>query len=417
MSAGHAEIWLGTGWRVAASGPRGALWRARSGNARNLCSAALLARRWRSCALPLLALEGPFGGREVATHHQEGGHRGEGIPRRASTRRRPGAPVEWAVMAERAGTEPSVFTRILRGEIPGEIVLQTDDVFVLKDIAPKAPVHLLVIPKTDEYRDVTELAAGDPKLLAHMVEVAKTVAAQAGQESFRLDLQHRPRRRPDRLPRPCARAGGRSGRRARRGLDDRRYARRGKGYVTDVDEGTPHGRTPHRELRRPEVPGRGLGDPHHGGRRHRDGAAARPAGPAAQPDREAVPAGRGAGARQRDHARRRAGAGAGRRAAHRGAAADGPQRPGPRSGRRGVERAHPRGRPHVVAGGDAEPGDPHRPRQGHPGEDPRPEVVRRGDRPATRSRSASARPAPARRTSRWRRPCRRCSASRSTASS
>ena len=89
-------------------------------------------------------------------------------------------------MAERAGTEPSVFTRILRGEIPGEVVLQTDDVFVLKDIAPKAPVHLLVIPKTDAYRDVTELAAGDPKLLAHMVEVAKTVAAQAGLDSFRL---------------------------------------------------------------------------------------------------------------------------------------------------------------------------------------------------------------------------------------
>ncbi|HEY0374687.1 MAG TPA: HIT domain-containing protein [Amnibacterium sp.] len=89
-------------------------------------------------------------------------------------------------MTERASTEPSVFTRILRGEIPGEILLQTDDVFVLRDIAPKAPVHLLVIPKTDRYRDVTELAAGDPRLLASMVEVARTAAAQAGQESFRL---------------------------------------------------------------------------------------------------------------------------------------------------------------------------------------------------------------------------------------
>ncbi|MGN6743692.1 MAG: HIT domain-containing protein [Amnibacterium sp.] len=89
-------------------------------------------------------------------------------------------------MTERASTEPSVFTRILRGEIPGEIVLQTDDAFVLRDIAPKAPVHLLVIPKTDEYHDVTELAAGDPKLLAHLVEVAKVAAEQAGQDSFRL---------------------------------------------------------------------------------------------------------------------------------------------------------------------------------------------------------------------------------------
>ena len=89
-------------------------------------------------------------------------------------------------MAERVGTEPSVFTRILRGEIPSEIVLQTDDVFVIRDIAPQAPVHLLVIPKTDAYRDVTELAAADPKLLASMVEVARTAAEQAGAGDFRL---------------------------------------------------------------------------------------------------------------------------------------------------------------------------------------------------------------------------------------
>jgi histidine triad (HIT) family protein len=89
-------------------------------------------------------------------------------------------------MTERESTGASVFTRILRGEIPGEIVLQTDEMFVLKDIAPKAPVHLLVVPKTDEYRDVTELAAADPALLARMVEVATAAAAQAGQQDFRL---------------------------------------------------------------------------------------------------------------------------------------------------------------------------------------------------------------------------------------
>ena len=105
---------------------------------------------------------------------------------RTRPRRVAAPPVEWAVMTERASTEPSVFTRILRGEIPGEVVLSTDEVFVLQDIAPKAPLHLLVIPKTDAYRDVAELAEGDPKLLAHMVEVARTVATQAGYDSFRL---------------------------------------------------------------------------------------------------------------------------------------------------------------------------------------------------------------------------------------
>jgi histidine triad (HIT) family protein len=89
-------------------------------------------------------------------------------------------------MTERVGTEPTIFTRILRGEIPGDIVLQTEDVFVLRDIAPKAPIHLLVIPKTDEYPDVVSLADGDPRLLAHMVEVARIAADQAGASDFRL---------------------------------------------------------------------------------------------------------------------------------------------------------------------------------------------------------------------------------------
>jgi histidine triad (HIT) family protein len=89
-------------------------------------------------------------------------------------------------MTERVGTEPSIFTRILRGEIPSEIVLQTDEVFVIRDIAPQAPIHLLVIPKTDEYPDVAAVAEHDPQLLASMVEVAQLAAKQAGAADFRL---------------------------------------------------------------------------------------------------------------------------------------------------------------------------------------------------------------------------------------
>uniref|UniRef100_UPI0026053218 HIT domain-containing protein n=1 Tax=Microbacterium sp. TaxID=51671 RepID=UPI0026053218 len=54
-------------------------------------------------------------------------------------------------------TEPSTFTRILTGEIPGEIVVDTGTVFAIRDINPQAPLHMLVIPKTEQYRDVTEL--------------------------------------------------------------------------------------------------------------------------------------------------------------------------------------------------------------------------------------------------------------------
>lgn len=82
--------------------------------------------------------------------------------------------------------EPSIFERIFTGEIPGQIVGESENVFALVDIAPKAPVHLLVIPKTSKYRNVVELAAGDPALMAEMVELAELVATAQGVPEFRL---------------------------------------------------------------------------------------------------------------------------------------------------------------------------------------------------------------------------------------
>jgi histidine triad (HIT) family protein len=83
-------------------------------------------------------------------------------------------------------SEPSIFTRIRTGEIPSEIIAETDNAFAIRDIAPKAPVHLLVIPKTEEYRNVVELAAGDPELLAEMIGLANSVAAEHSDGGFRL---------------------------------------------------------------------------------------------------------------------------------------------------------------------------------------------------------------------------------------
>ena len=83
-------------------------------------------------------------------------------------------------------SEPSIFTRILQGEIPAEIVAETENVFAIRDIAPQAPVHLLVIPKTAQYRDVVALAAGDPALLGEVVDLAHRVAAEHADGDFRL---------------------------------------------------------------------------------------------------------------------------------------------------------------------------------------------------------------------------------------
>lgn len=83
-------------------------------------------------------------------------------------------------------TEPSIFTRILNGEIPAEIIAETDNAFAIRDIAPQAPVHLLVIPKSAKYRNVVELAADEPDLLAEIIGLANTVAAQHADGDFRL---------------------------------------------------------------------------------------------------------------------------------------------------------------------------------------------------------------------------------------
>lgn len=83
-------------------------------------------------------------------------------------------------------TDASIFTRIYGGEIPGEIVAETENVFALRDINPQAPVHMLVVPKTERFRDVTELAAGDPALLAEMVALAKSLADEHANGEYRL---------------------------------------------------------------------------------------------------------------------------------------------------------------------------------------------------------------------------------------
>ncbi|GAB2838062.1 HIT domain-containing protein [Microbacterium insulae] len=90
-------------------------------------------------------------------------------------------------------SEPSIFTRIRNGEIPSEIVAETENVFAIRDIAPQAPVHLLVIPKSEEYRNVVELAAGDPDLLAEVVGVANSLAAEHADGDFRLVFNTGPR--------------------------------------------------------------------------------------------------------------------------------------------------------------------------------------------------------------------------------
>ncbi len=82
--------------------------------------------------------------------------------------------------------EPTLFERIAAREIPARIVAETDRVIAFYDIAPKAPLHVVVTPKAGDYRDVVELAAGDPGLLAELVAVASGIADDLAGGQFRL---------------------------------------------------------------------------------------------------------------------------------------------------------------------------------------------------------------------------------------
>jgi len=73
----------------------------------------------------------------------------------------------------------TIFSKIIRKEIPADIVYEDDLVLAFKDIAPQAPVHILLIPK----KPLPQLAAAeseDHALMGHLLLTAKRVAEQAG---------------------------------------------------------------------------------------------------------------------------------------------------------------------------------------------------------------------------------------------
>jgi histidine triad (HIT) family protein len=73
----------------------------------------------------------------------------------------------------------TVFGKIIRKEIPAQILYEDDEVLAFKDIAPQAPVHLLVIPKRP-IPSLKETQAGDEALLGKLLLTAQKVAAEAG---------------------------------------------------------------------------------------------------------------------------------------------------------------------------------------------------------------------------------------------
>lgn len=73
----------------------------------------------------------------------------------------------------------TIFTKIINGEIPGDIVYRDDKVVAFRDINPIAPVHILIVPIKEivSVRDVTEQ---DEATLGRMMIAARKIAEQEG---------------------------------------------------------------------------------------------------------------------------------------------------------------------------------------------------------------------------------------------
>ena len=74
-----------------------------------------------------------------------------------------------------------LFCRIVAGEIPSDTVHEDDDVIAFRDIAPRAPTHVLIIPRR-HISDAHALTVADGDLLGKLFGVARQVADQAGLE-------------------------------------------------------------------------------------------------------------------------------------------------------------------------------------------------------------------------------------------
>lgn len=79
-------------------------------------------------------------------------------------------------------TSDCIFCRIGRHEAPAEFLYEDDHLFVIRDRFPKAPVHLLVIPRK-HIACIDALTEGDDDLVAHIFEVIRFVAARYRLES------------------------------------------------------------------------------------------------------------------------------------------------------------------------------------------------------------------------------------------
>ena len=69
----------------------------------------------------------------------------------------------------------TIFSKIINKEIPADIVYEDDELLAFNDIAPQAPIHILIIPKK-EIKTLNHLEVEDQAIVGKMLLLAKDLA-------------------------------------------------------------------------------------------------------------------------------------------------------------------------------------------------------------------------------------------------
>ncbi|HJZ24409.1 MAG TPA: HIT domain-containing protein [Candidatus Babeliales bacterium] len=83
-----------------------------------------------------------------------------------------------------------VFCKIIAGQLPSKVIAETKDIIVIDNIAPKTPIHYLIIPKK-HIADINSLKQDDVILVGEMVMMAKKLSEDlSGSQDFRLSVNN-----------------------------------------------------------------------------------------------------------------------------------------------------------------------------------------------------------------------------------
>jgi histidine triad (HIT) family protein len=74
---------------------------------------------------------------------------------------------------------PTLFERIISGELPAKIVYRDERVIAFRDIHPRAPTHILIVPNKP-IPTANEIEESDEALVGHLFTVARSLAKQEG---------------------------------------------------------------------------------------------------------------------------------------------------------------------------------------------------------------------------------------------